>query len=278
MEDKGFDISGQQFPKMKSIYPDLNIPITKAKLFAPGIVSKAITFEHTFISFTADMTKICWGHWIQKGGSKVFLMEKKEGIWCKETQLPFSASHPFVAPDGKRVFFTQKRKLKGGKKTLDRDIFYIELQPEGWGDITRLGPNVNTKENQGRFSVAKNNNIYYEHKGNIYMSKFRNGKYLLKEKLSYPVNTKERQYMAFIAQDESYILYNSNHVKGKRLQLYISFQKSEGIWTTPINLSEKYKLKKGLFNSISPDNKYIFYFKQDYYWQDAKGLMDLNRK
>jgi len=95
--------------------------------------------------------------------------------------------------------------------------------------------------------------------------------------LGKPLNTPWENLDFYIAVDESYIIITTP------LGLAISFNKQNGIWTSPVNLGKKINFGLGMWGPIvSNDNKYLFYStgtKPDYsdvsvYWVRIDSIID----
>ncbi len=112
-----------------------------------------------------------------------------------------------------------------------------------------------------------------------------NGKHTTVENLGAPVNTKYDELDPFIASDESYLIFCSKTLDGYGgFDLYITFQKSDGRWTEPVNMGE------GINSSaydwvpyVTADGKYFFFNSTrsgswDIYWVDAKIIEVLRPK
>ena len=277
LRDNDFQTASIQFPKLESKYIDSSLPQNNPQLFTPGIISKTQTFEHFYISFTAAIDAVCWTDSQRGKASSIFLMEKINGLWEKPQLILQNASNPFIAPDGKRIYFKMKRELEDGEKAQDKDLFYMERTKKGWGKPLNLGPNINNEDNIGSYSLTKENTIYFISNEDVYRSRYINGKYAPKEKLPETINTEFIQDESFIAQDEDFLIYRSSTLGETGLPgAYISFREQDDTWSTPVNLSKKLYLP-GLFPCLTPDNKYLFYFDHDFYWQDA-GIIEAIRK
>jgi hypothetical protein len=107
-----------------------------------------------------------------------------------------------------------------------------------------VGSPINTKYDEFYPSVANNGNFYFTRdqpeqntKDDIYVSEFKNSAYQTPKKLSLAINTEGYEYNAFIAPDESYLLFGSYNRKDGfgSGDLYISFKTDEN-WSLAENL------------------------------------------
>jgi len=196
-------------------------------------------------------------------------------LWQAPQTVQLRAWDPFIAPDGKRIYFTALRILPDGKEARDRDIFYIQKTETGWSERFNLGPNVNTEDDEIQPSVSEDGTVYFCHNADIYRSKLADGRYAPKEKLSPPINTETSQSHPYIAPDESFLLFRSLG-RGGMLEpnYYFSSRNADGTWTEPVNIAKKVD-EIGLFPSLTPDRRYMIYFWEgDYYWFDISVVMD----
>ncbi|PCE64607.1 OmpA family protein [Sediminicola luteus] len=81
---------------------------------------------------------------------KIYSAIKKDGKWVENRSLPinsdyYSTGHPFVSPDGKRLYYTCNRPGGFG----GTDIYYSEIHERGRiGKPINAGPTVNTAGNE----------------------------------------------------------------------------------------------------------------------------------
>ena len=95
----------------------------------------------------------------------------------------------------------------------------------------------------------------------IYRSRLIDGKYQELENLGAPVNTEYPEVDPFISADESYLIFCTDKPGGfGGYDLYISFRKSDGSWTPPVNMGEGINTTGAEFRpGVSPDQKYFFF-------------------
>lgn len=142
--------------------------------------------------------------------------------------------------------------------------FYSKRIAGGWSVPVRLlSPNMRT--HYFRMTDLHNTfaSSYYEGEptdGNICQVIVSNGDTVL-QSLGIPINTSSKENDFFIAPDESYILFSRN-ASGAGSDMYLSFKKDSGKWTSPKVLAEPinkpgYNWEYGQF--ISEDGKYLFF-------------------
>ncbi|MEJ1236869.1 hypothetical protein WBG78_02000 [Chryseolinea sp. T2] len=151
--------------------------------------------------------------------STIVRRKKLANGWSDPEVAPFSGLfndlEPAFSPDGKKLFFCSNRPLSGNK-TKDYDIWVTERTTSGWSEPMNIGPSINTTANEFYPSVALNGNLYFtaEREGaigneDIFISTFANGKYNTPHPLDTAVNSKLWEFNAFVAPDESYIIFTS---------------------------------------------------------------------
>jgi hypothetical protein len=275
LKEKGFDVAPPEFPKIDAPYIDPDLPGPEPKRFALGIVSQLPHFEHGIFSFAEDMNSACWVDWQRDGISKIFVMEKKDGLWQAPLAVQLGAASPYLAPDGRRIYFTAPRMLPDGKAAPDNDIYYIEKTKSGWGPKVNLGPNVNTAADEIQPTVARDGTVYFSHQADIYRAQPVAGGYGPKEKLPAPINSDYNQVQPNISSDERFLIFRSLGPRGFREpSSFISARNAAGAWSEPVAIDKKFA-KIGLFGNLTPDRKYWICFENgDLFWLDVSAAME----
>jgi len=178
-------------------------------------------------------------------------LQKSNGKWGDPELLSFSGKYkdlePALSPDGLRLYFVSNRPLReSDTEPKDYDIWFVERQgmDAPWGEPVNLGPPVNTEHNEFFPSLAINNNLYFtsDHpdstgKDDIFFSAWKGGQYVQPVPLSNSINTEGYEFNAFIAPDESYLIfsgYNRQDGYGSA-DLYVSFRQ-DNTWQPALNL------------------------------------------
>jgi Tol biopolymer transport system component len=181
---------------------------------------------------------------------------------------------PFVAPDGKRMYFTAIRPPK--ENPWHADIFYVDKTDSGWSKPSEFL--LNSPASEWHLSMSKRQTVYFASereggrlKADIYYSVPESGVYKTAIKLPYPVNSEYNDCDPLIAPDESYLIFHSDRPGGYgEHDLYITFNKGNNHWTEPKNMgklinSEGWEMAPGL----SPDGKYLFFTRRKS-WNTSK--------
>lgn len=191
--------------------------------------------------------------------SVIMKVIKKDGKWSDPAIASFSGKNndlePFLSWDGLRLYFASDRLSSDTDDKNDYDIWYVERNTENskWSDPINMGAPINSEHNEFYPSVAKNGNIYItsdaptsKGKDDIYFSKKNNKSYSNPISVSDSINTTGYEFNAFIAPDESYIIFTGYGYKDGlgSGDLYISYQSESGAWSKAQNMGEKINSKQ----------------------------------
>ena len=190
--------------------------------------------------------------------SVIMKIEKKDNHWQEPQISNFSGQYtdlePFLSPDNLKLYFVSNRPIsKDSSNTKDMDIWYVERQSitDNWSEPKNIGAPINTDGDEFYPSVSSNGNLYFttikkelESEDDIFVGKFDKQNYLEPEILGEGVNTKGAEYNAFIAPDESYIIFGGwRRADGIGSgDMYIS-KNDNGEWKTAENLGDKINSK-----------------------------------
>lgn len=246
------------------------LPADNARLFAPGIVSIPYNVRDFALSPAGDEIFFT----LQSvTGMTILTMKRNNNVWsypevagfCNE----FNSLEPCFSFDGKKLYFVSNRPLTPDGDEKDFDIWITEKVNDKWNEPVNIGDPVSTSANEFYPSLTKDGTLYFCMKNDstiggedLFLSEFRDGKYLPPQNLGENINTKSDEYNAFVARDGSYIIFNS-HGWGAGYgsgDMWISFKNISGEFQKPINMGEK--VNTGFFEYcpyVSPDEKYLFF-------------------
>jgi hypothetical protein len=233
-------------------YGQQNSP--KAEAFLPDIISKFPNVRDVAISAAEDEAYFTAQSFLGEL-SAIVCIKKENGKWSSPEVASFSGKHqdlePFFSPDGMRLFFVSNRALDSLIDVpKDYDIWFVERKDlkSKWSDAINIGAPVNTTDNEFYPSVSKSNSLYFTSDGaistgkdDIFVSKWINGKYETPRSLGDSVNTSGFEFNAFIAPDESFLIF-TGYTRKDGLgsgDLYISYNKGNDLWTTSVNLGSE---------------------------------------
>lgn len=187
--------------------------------------------------------------------SRIAYSKKRKGQWTKPQLVSFTSNHrdiePFLAHNDLRLYFASNRPLQDSlSKSKDYDIWYVERKSvkESWSKPINLGFPINSTKDEFYPSVALNGNLYFTSenenslgKDDIFVCRYENNTYTQPENLGAAINSTGYEFNAFIAPDESFILftaYKREEGSGSG-DLYISYKDKQGNWQTATNLGTK---------------------------------------
>ena len=184
--------------------------------------------------------------------SAIMRIVKKKGKWSAPELVHFSGKYqdlePFLSRDGLRLYFASNRPLnESNGSAKDYDIWYVERSSAkgDWSQPVNMGAPINTEGNEFFASIADNGNFYFtsdapNSKGldDIYISEWKNGKYQPPTSLGEGINSKGYEFNAFVAPDESFIIFTGYNRQGGlgSGDLYLSRRNSSGVWEPAKNL------------------------------------------
>lgn len=201
----------------------------------------------------------------------VFSKRNDKGSWSYPEVVSFAGNYsdlePAFSSDGKTLFFASNRPLNGDVPK-DFDIWKVTRNGDAWGLPENLGPAINTAEDEFYPSITANGNLYFtasykEGKGkeDIYVSELKNNTYSKPISLDSAVNSAAYEFNAFVAPDESYILFTSfgrkEDIGGG--DLFISTKNKEGVWRKAMPLKSLNSKRLDYCPYVSPDGKILFF-------------------
>ncbi len=230
---------------------ELGVVSDSATLFGEGIISTHLAERDAALSPSGKEFYYTVSSYNRQ---TIVFSELTDKGWTKPQVAPFSGIYsdlePHFSPDGHRLYFVSNRPLGSEGEPKDYDIWYVERKCNSWGDPINLGSPINTSANEFYPSITNSGTIYWCSVRNdslsvggedIFFSKLEDGVYSKVEALSDSVNTIRDEYNAFVARDESYIIFTSlGWGRGYgRGDLWICFKRSDGLWTKPVNMGGK---------------------------------------
>lgn len=241
------------------------------KVFQPGIISKGDYESHPAFSPTMDTL-----YFIKLSNdlkiSAICVSYLKHGQWSTPQIAAFSGKYmdadPFVSKDGHTLYFMSNRPEKEGDPVKDNtDIWKVSLTGPGSRLPVHLAAPVNSTADEYYPTLADNGDLYFgstRNEGNlggsdIYRCRLVNGVYQQAENLGNAINSTGNEFEAFIAPDQSYLIFNSTPGSLGRLDFYISYQK-DGTWTKAIKLPEPFNSDGIEWAPKVSRNGKLFYF------------------
>ncbi|MCF6434607.1 hypothetical protein [Pseudoalteromonas sp. MMG022] len=267
-------------PTLKGPYLGQTPPGMIPKVFAPGYVSTRHR-DHT-PSFTPDLQELYFSR-KDADTDKWWLIRFKQidNVWHESVIGP-RVGRPSLAPNGKVMHLGNK---------------YMQRTQSGWSEVKSLGPMFDRSDwGIMRLSASADGTyIFDDYKNNdvLRISEVKNGKRQTPVLLGPHINAGKWTAHPFIAQDASYIIWDSEKDDGYgNKDLYISFRLPNGDWGRAKNLGDSINtagMEAGAY--VSPDGKYLFFNRHvlkdgetqsstdgDIYWVDAAVIERLRPK
>jgi tricorn protease-like protein len=231
----------------------------KAEPFLPDIFSRFPNVRDIAISPEGDEIYFSVQSY-QDEVSIIAYIKKINDAWSNPAIASFSGKYfdiePFLSSNGQRLYFSSNRPINESEnKQKDFDIWYVQRENKNaeWSSPVNVGPPINSEENEFYPSIANNNNFYFtcdergtKGKDDIFFSQWENGKYSEPISLSDSINSEGYEFNAFIAPDESYIIFTAYQREDGfgSGDLYISYKTSDGEWTKAKNLGAEVNSSK----------------------------------
>ncbi|MBK9636915.1 MAG: PD40 domain-containing protein [Bacteroidetes bacterium] len=169
-----------------------------------------------------------------------------QGKWNTLAIASFSGKYddlePFLSNDELRLYFASNRPTNVSTDTLvDFDIWYVERKSihDPWLRPINMGAPVNTSQDEFYPCITLSGNLYFtgggegtKGKDDIFMSEWVNGKFTVPVSLDTTINSEGYEFNAFIAPDESYLLFTGYNRTGGQGSgdLFISKKMEDGKW------------------------------------------------
>jgi len=246
------------------------------EIFAPGIVSIDGRFEGA-ISFSPDLDEIYFGADNEDDETSIYFSKLEDDKWTPVERVDFTNGrkneelHPFVSPDGNRIYFTAM-----DDAFTDEKIWYVNRLGDSWSDAIHLDSPIN--DNLVFFpNQAENGDLYYFNlsERKTYYSPNINGEF----PEVWDVGL-EFGHHAFISPSQDYLILTARSDEGdgrRDNDMYASFIKGDGTGTKPINLGSTINTsvnEKG--PRITPDGEYLFFGRDERSQSDGSvGLANI---
>ncbi len=269
------------FPVLKGPYLGQKPPGMTPELYTPGVISNCDL--HSGVYFSSDGNEVFYS--ISKESQhNIMFMKEENGRWIRPKSLCTGLA-PFLSPDGKTLLFT----------TQDYEIWKMERSATNWSDPISLGPTINCSRSQYSSCVTDDGTLYYINAKGIVRSAWIEGRYTEPEPLGREINSNNYEGPAYVASDESYMIFSSFRPGGYgSSDLYISFCREDGTWTQPENMGPKINSGgRDRFPFVSSGGKYFFFNSSrisilntkpipggsgNVYWVDAKVIDEIRAK
>jgi len=255
------------------------------EIFAPGIISTE--FHEFSCTFTPDGKEFYFTRRVPEfNRNRIMVTRLEKDGWTESVIAPkagdYESIEPYITPDGKKFFFQTWRPVEG-ETTPAFDIWVMNNNGSGWEEPIHLDHPFNPMKAM-YFSMSEEGRLYTTDisggmgTGKIVYTTFEDGRYTDFKEISSVINATGKEIYPCIALDESFILF-TKRADGDESGIYISFRKSETMWSEPIKL--ELGLNRVSMPRLSPDGKYLFFtglkerLKGDIYWMNASFIEEL---
>ncbi|AXT20030.1 hypothetical protein D7030_02605 [Flavobacteriaceae bacterium AU392] len=254
------------FPPLEDRYLGQQPPGLIPEIFAPGIVSINGRGEGS-ISFSPDLDEVYFGVFKEDGNPSVYFSKLEDKKWTNPKEVNFTKDkkagelHPFVSPNGKKIYFTAyDSNFENGK------IWYVNRFENSWSNAIQLDSPINDDE-VIHPNLTKNRDLFYFNisKLKTYYAPNKNGKFPEVQEVEIG------GAHAFISPSQDYLVVNARNREDGRndSDIYVYFKKKNGIWSKVINLGNEVNSNfRETSPSITPDGKYLFFSR----YNDEGGL------
>lgn len=216
--------------------------------------------------------------------------KRENNKWSEPEIVSFSGKYfdiePFLSSGGLKLFFASNRPLDNtDDKVKDFDIWYVERENKNseWSTPINVGEPINSPANEFYPSIAKNNNLYFtcderstKGKDDVFFSQWENSKYSDPISLSDSINSDGYEFNAFVAPDESYIIFTAYQREDGfgSGDLYMSIKDSNDIWAKAKNLGSEINSDKMDYCPFvdSKTNTLYFTSKRSIIYYSGKGF------
>ncbi|MCU0343138.1 MAG: hypothetical protein MUF28_04880 [Ignavibacterium sp.] len=222
--------------------------------FLPDVFSRFPNVRDVAISSDGDEVYFS----VQSYADEVSLigcLKRVNDKWLEPEIVTFSGKYfdiePFLSANGLKLFFASNRPLKESEsEPKDFDIWYVERRDirSDWSNPINVGAPINSGSHEFYPSIANNNNFYFtcnerstKGKDDIFVSYWKDGNYFEPVSMSDSINSDGYEFNAFVAPDESYIIFTAYQRKDGfgSGDLYISYKISDSAWTKSKNLGQE---------------------------------------
>jgi hypothetical protein len=202
------------------------------------------------------------------------------GVWGGATMASFSGLsgdlEPAFSPDGSRLWFASERPAPDGEE-YGHDLWWVSIEntDDGtiFGEPQRPGAPLNTEGEEFYPSLTREGAVYFTttREGGVGVEDIWRSRPLEDgegvgwsdpECLGPGVNTASYEFNAYVAPDESYLLFTRWMREGDfgGGDLYVSFRRGDGTWTEAQNLGAEVNTA-GLDYCpfVSPDGETLFF-------------------
>lgn len=227
-----------------------DVPENALDFFLPGFCDQQISVRDFALSPGGDEIYFSVES-VKKNISFIVFSKMGKSGWSPAEVVHFSGQYrdiePSFSPDGNHLYFASNRPLDPATQApKDYDIWMVHRNnpSEKWSEPENPGQPVNSEQDEYYPSITNSGNLYFtstlqasKGREDIFVCKFEAGKYLPAESLSTSVNTAAYEFNAWVAPDESLIIFSSYGREDGNGggDLYYSTRDDYGQWRPSLN-------------------------------------------
>lgn len=262
----GYESESQGFPELRGPYLGQTPPGDVPEPFAAGLIESPNGF-HCSAVWSPAGDRVLW----TAQGETILESRRMEGLWTRPVPLPLDSDYgvgePMFVPGGDRLYFLSRRPPEDDPVVRER-IWFVENDGQGWSEPQPIDEVVRAHPTHWQFSFTTRGDLYFtsEVEGtgggqDIYVARRDRQRFRAPESVGNAVNTDVREFTPFVAPDESYLLFARSVPEEKgRSDLFVSFRRKDGGWTTAVNLGDTVNsLHNEVCPIVTPDGRYLFF-------------------
>lgn len=176
----------------------------------------------------------------------------------------FEGSDIQVSPSGNTLLFKTRKNFGSLTGRTDGNIYWSQKTGSGWAHPTALPKEINSSNDEYYPVLTQSGNLYFSRQiegksYDIFVAKFQDGKYQEARALPAYINTEILESDAYVAPDESFLLFVRIGEGLGVSDLFISFNE-DGDWTLPVNLGPLFNFE-GVDGSpfVTADKKWLYF-------------------
>ena len=245
-------------------------PPAEPEIFAPGVVSTPNNELNLAMAPDGGLIVFSLSDRADEVAT-LLISERTAAGWSPPRVAPFSGRYsdvdPSFSPDGRVLYFSSKRPLRGDGPPKDADLWAVDRtgRPAKWGNPKHLGSTINTNANDWHVTATRTGVLYFStwnpeaRTDDLYRAVPQDHGGWQVSNVGPPINTGQPELDPFIDPDERFIIFASYRDQGPgSSDLYISFRSETGAWSDPALLPINTPGRE-YCPAVSPDGTTFFF-------------------
>jgi hypothetical protein len=260
--------------KRRSDYLGYNKPGNIPEVFAPDFISTQFAeFAGTFSPGLDEYYFTRRGPFAG-GIAQIMVSRKTDTAWTTPQLADFSSGYyefePFITPDGGRLYYGSRRSPDGIQPPGQMHQWFLTKENDTWSEPVLLGEPFFSRMVMYP-CITLSQRFYFTGMDGIYYSDLEEGSYQEPVRLGPEINFMPMTAHAFVAPDESYMLFDAQPQEEGKSSIFISYMQENGSWTKGKSIGKEINAGESqAIASVSPDGECLFFTRdQDIFWVDA---------